>query len=108
MGKIIYVEKASKFVIDDIKQNQEGEKEKFDQEQLQLAFRELMDFLDVEKIPNEYIGLARQYIQPFLADYSEMLAELLDPINNNQPWYQKMVEYLEQQVTAIKDYLSKT
>jgi len=108
MGKIIYVDKASKFVIDDIKQNQEGEKEKFDQEQLQLAFRELMDFLDVEKIPNEYIGLARQYIQPFLADYSEMLAELLDPINNNQPWYQKMVEYLEQQVTAIKDYLSKT
>lgn len=107
MDKIEFVDTLSKFVIDDIRQEKNDVRAQFDGKQLETAFLLLLGFLDIEKIPNEYIGLARQYIHPFLTAYSIRLIEALDPIHQNQPWYPAMIAYLEPQVTAMKAYFDK-
>jgi uncharacterized protein (TIGR02646 family) len=107
MRRIKSVDKGSEFVIQNIKENKNGESETFASEELNVAFTDLLDFLDVKKIPNEYIGLARQYIHPFLDIYSERLAGVLDASNKNEPWYGNMVTYLEPQILALKKYFSE-
>ncbi len=66
MDKINSVTKLLAYIIEDLQTGGNAHRHNDDKIQLNNDFLMLLDFLDVEKIPNEYIGLARQYIHPFL------------------------------------------
>ncbi len=107
MDKMKFITDSLPLVTDNIKRDARDKRHKFFKEQLELAFLQMMAFLDIEKTPNQYIGLARQYIHPFLHDYSDRLAAFLRPQNRNRPWYTRGLKYFEPQVKILTDYFSK-
>jgi hypothetical protein len=107
MDKIRVVDDTFGFVKEGIIKGSASRRHEYDKKQLEKEFMQLLEFLDVEKIPNEYIGLSRQYIHPFLHAYIVGIAQFLDPVNQHEAWYQKAVDYLEPQVKALNKYMEQ-
>jgi uncharacterized protein (TIGR02646 family) len=103
MNKIHTVDKFLGYVMNDIRDGVQSRRHEEDKEQLQTDFLLLLDMLKIDKIPNEYIGLARQYIHPFHNSYSVRVSDFLD-LGKGAAWYDRAVAYFRPQMKALMSY----
>src|SRR5258706_2759630 len=75
--KIEFIDTYSDSIIDAYKSGQEKVKMDRDKKFVDSDFNSLIDFLNVEKEVNEFIGLSRQLIHPFLSKYLDKLSTFL-------------------------------
>ena len=107
MDKIRVVDKTFKYVAKGMREETSDPRQEDDKKDLEIAFMKLLDFLNVETELNDYIGVARQYIEPFLSRYAASLADLLGAGSSGEAWYAGAVDYFKPQVSALRAYLTR-
>ena len=100
-GKINYVEMFSDNVMQAYLSGQKARLEN-DKKYLDSEFNNLIEFLNVDKEVNEYIGLTRQLVYPFLNSYLEKLSDFLD---TTASYYAEAKTYFLPQVEKINKAL---
>ena len=94
----------TKFVIDGIRSGDTSTQHLVNIESVQQDFALLMDMLDAGRPQSRYIALCRQHAGPFLVTHLQVIKDVLQANNKQQPWYQQAVEFFKPQMLAMKKY----
>lgn len=106
MDRVRSVDTLLGHVMEDTQAGIRSRRHEEDKAQLENDFMKLLDMLDFEKEPNEYLGLTRQYIHPFLDTYIQRLSGFLD-FARGKPWYTPARGYFQTQTRALKKYFDR-